>query len=114
MQLIEIIQLVLIGFVLISLVVFSISYLGYRRKEKSNPHFKKKQPARIINAEIKKPEVIEPAQVPNDDIIKDDIIKKTGLQKKDRKKFEVFKPSPTDPSLLNSKAINIKPAQKPK
>lgn len=114
MQLIEIIQLVLIGFVFISLVVFSISYLGYRRKEKSDPNSKKDQPARIIKSEIKRPEVTKSVQIPKNDVIKEDIVKTTGLQKKYKKKFEVFKPSSADPASLNSKEINIKSAQKPK
>jgi hypothetical protein len=114
LQLIEIIQLVLIGFIVISLIIFGFSYFGYRRRTKSIPVKKPKQMEILIKPEIDPAKVDTPIQTPDLETTSEDLGKKTGILKKNKKKFEVFKPSTDDSPVLQSKAISIKPPQKSK
>lgn len=108
MQLIDIIKLFLIGFVVVSLIIFGFSYIGYKRqtklvsKKKLN---KMERGIKIENAAIK-----EELPIKNSDLrtSPEKLIKKTSNINKNKKKFEVFKPSPADSSVSDTKAINNK------
>lgn len=114
MQLIEIIQLVLIGFIVISLIIFSFSYLGYKRRTKLIPDQKSNKMERRVKPEADLVKDEAPIQKPDLETTNQDLGKKTDILNKNKKKFEIFKPSTVDPSFPNSKVINIKPPQKPK
>ena len=83
MQLIEIIQLALILFIALSIVIFLFSYLGYRRKSKTEDFTK----AEVNDKKVKiaPPKVVE--ELPG----KPEPVKETESIKKNQR-FEVFVP----------------------
>lgn len=93
MQLIEIIQLVLIGFILISLVIFIFSYFGYRRRNRITSDVKQKSKGTIQKTELEPLLKSLPAQNSNTINTTNEFKKKTGVLKKNKNKFEVFKPA---------------------
>ena len=106
MQLIDIVLLVLVGFIALSLIIFLFSYIGYRtRTKKINSDFKQeiKDYPIIPDLEEKISITPEPENV-RPPALKDELIKSIPV-KKTKNKFEVFKPKKENPPLHNPKTI---------
>ena len=114
MQLIEIVQLVLVGFIALSIIIFLFSYIGYRtRTKKINSDIKQeiKDFPKIPDLKEKisitpEPKNVRPA-APKDELIKSNQVKNT------KSKFEVFKPKKVNPPLHNPKTIISRFPKKP-
>jgi len=98
LQLIEIVQLVLVGFISISLIIFFISYIGYRRRVKQN-YSNTKPPVKPQIQKVTK-QTLEQEKNPAKTILsaeqnpvsKSEVI--NSIQTKNKQsKFEVFRPS---------------------
>lgn len=106
MQLIEIVQLVLVGFIALSLIIFLFSYIGYRtRSRKINDGFEQKiiNNSMISHIKEEKSKQSETENV-NDPVMKAEPLKANKV-KKDKSKFEVFKPKKDNPQIHNPKTI---------
>lgn len=106
MQLIEIVQLVLVGFIALSLIIFLFSYIGYRTRSKIiNDGFEQKiiNNSKIPHIEEEKIKQSEPENV-NDPVMKAEPLKANKV-KKDNSKFEVFKPKKENPPIHHPKTI---------
>jgi hypothetical protein len=106
LQLIEIVQLALVGFIAISLLIFLFSYVGYRSKtKKTDLDFK---PEVEINPTIKPVLKVKlPEQEPrisDQPVPKTEVIESNKVESK-KDKFEVFKPSPEKSKIHNPKII---------
>ena len=106
MQLIDIVLLVLVGFIALSLIIFLFSYIGYRtRTKKINDGFKQEinDLPIIPDLEEKSPIQFEPENV-KDPVMKDEPIKPNNV-KNTKSKFEVFKPKKDNERAHNPKTI---------
>ncbi|MEO8233763.1 MAG: hypothetical protein ABI638_15900 [Ignavibacteriota bacterium] len=83
MQLIEIIQLALVLFIVLSIVIFLFSYLGYRQKSKTEDFTK-------TEVNDKKTDIVPPKVVEELPIKPEPIKEKESIKKNQR--FEVFVP----------------------
>lgn len=106
MQLIEIVQLVLVGFIALSLIIFLFSYIGYRtRSKKINDGFKPEILNNSFTPDLEERKPIQP-ELKNikEPIIKDELLKSNQI-KNSKSKFEVFKPKKDNPRIHNPKTI---------
>lgn len=114
MQLIDIIQLIFLGFIFISLIIIITTYFAYRKRKQSVRNQKNKSAEKII-----KP---EPDSVSNQKTTEEkDALKTVNLlthnptiTKKKKNKFEVFKPASDSGSLKKSKTPDTKQPPKTK
>ena len=108
MQLIEIVQLALVGFIVISLLIFLFSYAGYRAKSKKNDlEVKPKLENKLsidptINVKLTEP-IIE-KKIIDKPVLKTEIVK-SNKEKTNKTKFEIFKPSTDKTKVHNPKII---------
>lgn len=98
LQLVDIIQLVLVGFVGISAIIFLFSYLGFRRREKQfNPKIQiiakaKSEKIEKVKVQADKTEKIPVVTVEEEEIEKKQIVQ-PEVEKNKQVRFEVFKPN---------------------
>lgn len=98
MQLIELVQLVLVGFIVTSLVIFFISYLGFLKKSKKNENFIKaeKKNKISVNEKVQPITTNQKEKIKNSEkeipVTKKEIIKSIENKSK-QSRFEVFKPT---------------------
>lgn len=111
MQLIEIVQVVLLIFIVLSAIIFFFSYMGYRNKSKTKVLFK---PAMQEKKEVVvKPNLTEKVSE-NPEIVKQNEPKKLQDSIKQNPRFEVFNPTPEENSKLGSRKSNKKKSHTPK
>lgn len=114
MQLIDIIQLIFLGFIFISLIIIITTYFAYRKRKQSIRNQKNKSAERIIKS--------EPDSVSNQKATEEKDALKTvsvltqtpAITKKKKNKFEVFKPASDGGSIKKSKTPDTKQPPKTK
>lgn len=110
LQLIEIVQLALVGFIAISVLIFLFSYIGYRSKTKKIDHDFKRQieikPVIRPTVKTKLPDLKQESEqkIIEKTVSKTEITKSNKVEPK-KDKFEVFKPSPEKSKIHNPKII---------
>ncbi|MDT3696140.1 MAG: hypothetical protein ROY99_07070 [Ignavibacterium sp.] len=97
MQLIEIIQLIFLGFTVISLVILVTTYFTYRRR-KQLVHTKKQISSEDVSKEItkaSKDSVLIKKSIETDDSFSPDksLTREPTIAEKKKNKFEIFKPA---------------------
>lgn len=106
MQLIDIVQIALVGFILISLLIFLISYLGYiaRIKKKKTDLRGDLVPKKTINSIDQAKIAIPQEGTQKPPVSKSEIIDSV-IQKSKKSKFQVFNPNTEKPKIHSPKII---------
>ena len=106
MPLIDIVQIVLVGFIVFSFLIFLISYLGYRAKNnKASIDFRGNSNPKTHKILINQNQIdSSPQNTPKPPVSKNEIVNSVK-QKSNRSKFQVFNPKTEKPKIHSPKII---------
>ncbi|MFZ1519065.1 MAG: hypothetical protein WAU11_09840 [Ignavibacteriaceae bacterium] len=106
MPLIDIVQIALVGFIVFSLLIFLISYFGYRAKnKKANTNFRGDSNSKTHKILVNQNQIdSSPQNPPKPPISKSEIVNSVK-QKSKKSKFQVFNPKTEKPKIHLPKII---------